>query len=81
MIVVINKDDTSKNVWEDICSINQSIIDNIEYISNEENYQFERNMYLDFLRTGKKVFIEETEIKNEQDLDKALQKYRTEWIN
>ncbi len=57
LIVVINIDDPSKNIWERICSMNQSIINEIEYTSDEENYQFERNMYLDFLKAGNKVFI------------------------
>lgn len=76
LIVVINTDDPSKDIWEHICSINQSIIDEIEYTSNAESHQFEKNMYLDFLKAGNQVFIKETEVKNEKELEEALRKYK-----
>jgi hypothetical protein len=75
-IIVINSDDSSKSLWEVICSENKTNIESIEYASDEENYQFQRNMYLDILKAGKKLFFDETEIRNEQDLDKFLQEER-----
>jgi hypothetical protein len=77
LIVVINKDDPSRNIWERICSINQSIVSEIEYTSDEENYQFQQNMHLDTLRSGGRIIFGETEVRNEKELDEALQKYRT----
>lgn len=71
-IIVINSDDSSKNLWETLCSENKTDIEMVEYTSNEENYQFERNMYLDFLKAGKILTMDGIEIKTEQDLDKLL---------
>ncbi len=76
LIVVINKDDTSKNIWEYICSVNQSIIDKIEYTSDEENYQFQRNNDLNYIKNGGKLTIDGFEIKSEKDLDEAMQRFR-----
>ena len=76
LIVVINKDDTSKNIWEHICSINQSIIDKIEYTSDEENYQFQRNNDLNYIKNGGKLTIDRFEIKSEKDLDEAMQRFK-----
>jgi uncharacterized protein YeaC (DUF1315 family) len=75
-IVVINTDDPSKKLWEHLCSTNQTIIKEVEYTSDEEQLQFERNMYLGFLKAGKGLVINEAEIKNEQDLDNALRARR-----
>jgi len=75
-IVVINTDDAFKKFWEHTCSINQPVIDSIEYTSDEENYQFERNMYLDSLKNGGSVTFGETEVRDEKDLDEAMQKFR-----
>jgi len=73
-IVVINKDDASKPLWEDLCSSNKSLIEKIEYTSDEEHFQFNRKLGLDALKSGGKIkqIIDGVEIKNEQDLDRAL---------
>jgi len=76
LIVVINKDDTSKNIWEHICSVNKSIVDEIEYTSDEENYQFLRNSDLNYIKNGGKLTIDGIKIKSEQDLDEAMQKFQ-----
>lgn len=75
-IVVINTDDPCKNIWEHICSINQAIIDNAEYTSDEKNYQFQRNSELAYINHGGKLTIAGIEIKSEQDLDEAMEKFR-----
>ena len=75
-IIVINADDPNKSLWEELCSTNQALIKNIEYTSKEEQYQFEREMYLEFINAGKKVNIDGIDISNEKDLDDFLQKRR-----
>jgi uncharacterized protein YeaC (DUF1315 family) len=76
LIIVINTDDPSKNLWEQVCLSNQELIKEVENTSDEEQFQFERNMYLDFVNPDNGLTIGDTEIKNEQDLDKALQSRR-----
>jgi len=73
-IIVINEDDPSKELWEQLCSANQPVIKNIEYTSREKQTQLERSMYLGFIKAGKKVVLDGTEIANEQALDEAMQK-------
>jgi hypothetical protein len=73
-IIVINSDDPSKALWEDLCLSNQLFIKNIEYTSREEQSQFERNMYLGFIKAGKKVILDGIELSNEKDLDEFMQK-------
>jgi hypothetical protein len=75
-IIVINIDDPSRSLWEELCSINAVLIKNIEYTSKEEHYQFERKMYLESINAGKKVSIDGIEISSEKDLDDFLQKRR-----
>jgi hypothetical protein len=71
-IVVINSDDPSRDLWERLCSANQTIVKEIEYTSDEKNFQSQRNMFLEMLKRGGKIQIKDMEIHNEQDLDKAL---------
>jgi hypothetical protein len=72
--IVINADDPSRTLWEELCSTHKVLINNIEYTSGEEQYLFEREMYLEFISAGKKVNIDGIEISNEEDLDDFLQK-------
>ena len=57
-IIVINIDDPSQALWEDVCSINEILINKVEYTSKEEQYQFERDMYLELIIAGKIVNID-----------------------
>jgi len=75
-IIVINSDDPSKELWEQLCSENQSLIRDLEYTSNEKQYQNQREMYLDILKAGKGLVIHGTEIRNEKELDTVLDKLR-----
>ena len=75
-IIVINANDPSRALWEELCSTYEVLINNIEYTSREEQFQFEREMYLEFIKAGKKVNIDGIEISNEKDLDDFLQKRR-----
>jgi hypothetical protein len=79
-IIVININDLSRSLWEELCLINEALINNIEYTSKEEQYQFERKMYLEFINAGKKVNIDGIDISNEKDLDDLLQKRRKNYI-
>jgi hypothetical protein len=75
-IIVINTDDPSRALWEELCSINEDLINKIEYTSKEEQFQFERKMYLEFINAGKIVNIDGIDISNEKELDDFLQKRR-----
>lgn len=75
-IIVINRDDPSRSLWEELCSIIEGLITKIEYTSKEEQYQFQRNMYLEFINAGKIVTIEGIEFSNEKELDDFLEKRR-----
>jgi hypothetical protein len=75
-IIVINIDDPFCALWEELCSANEGLINHIEYTSKEEQYQFERNMYLEFINVGKTVNIDGVDISNEKDLDDFLEKRR-----
>ena len=75
-IIIINTDDISKDLWVRLCSINQSAIKGIEYTSDEEKTQFERQMCLDILKSGGNLMIGGAKIKNEQELDEALRKLK-----
>ena len=75
-IIVMNRDDPSRALWEELCSIIEGLIKNIEYTSKEEQYQFQRKKYLDFIRAGKIVTIEGIEFSNEKELDDFLDRRR-----
>jgi hypothetical protein len=53
-IVVINADDPSRDLWERLCSVNQTIVKEIEYTSDEESFQSQRNMFLEMLQRGER---------------------------
>lgn len=72
LIVIINKDDPSRNLFETLCKKYQKFIKDIEFTSDEEQFQFERNIFLDVLNSGKELAINDTDIKNVQELDKFL---------
>jgi len=80
-IVVINLDDASKSLWEDLCSKNKSLIENIEYTSDEEDVQWNRERILkdlnsDSFKEGKlKTGIAGIQVNNEQDIERALASY------
>lgn len=74
--IVINTDDPLKNLWEQLCSLNQSVIKSIKYTSDEEQFQFERGMWLDFIKAGKGVLLDGVEVRSEKDLDEAMRKHR-----
>ena len=75
-IIVIDRDDPSKGLWEELCSANQPLIKSIEYTSREVQYQSQRKMYLDFIKAGKKVVIDGVEISNVKDLNAIMKRHR-----
>jgi len=72
-IIVINNDDSSRILWEELCAENQTSINRIEYTSRESQFQIERKMYHDLMKAGKKVVVDGFEISNENDLDKFME--------
>ena len=75
-IVVISKDDASKSLWEDLCSSNKSLIEKIEYTSDEEEAQFMRKGALSALNSEGMIYrIDGIEIKNEQEMERAIASY------
>lgn len=75
-IVVINMDDPLKDSWEQLCALNQPAIKRVEYTSDEEEYQFERSLWLRSIEAGKGLILNGIEITTEEELDQAMQKGR-----
>lgn len=71
-IVVINKDDPSRNTWEQVCAEMEKWVRDIEYTSDQQNRDFERKMYLETLHRQGVLNINDTELHNEQELDDFL---------
>ena len=80
-IVVINTDDASKSLWDDLCSRNNSLIEKIEYTSDEEDVQWNRERILkdlssDLFKEGKLTTgVGGIRVNNEQELEMALASY------
>lgn len=70
-IVVINKDDPSKDLWEALCVEHAQLVGRVEYTSDEELLEFERKMYLRLVELGG-LTIDGVKITSEQQLDQAL---------
>ena len=75
-LVVINTDDPLKDLWEQMCSLNQSLIKGIEYTSDEVHFQNEREMWLGLIKAGQTVTLEGVEVRTENELDEVMQKQR-----
>ena len=74
--VVINVDDESKALWEATCSANASLINAVEYTSDDEEHAREREMYLSSLRAGRELSVDGVEIRDEHDLDDVMNRRR-----
>lgn len=61
-IVVINMDDPSRALWEEISSANGAWVSAIERTSDDEEQGRERAMFLSVLRAGKGLSIDGREI-------------------
>jgi hypothetical protein len=78
---VINTDDASKSLWDDLCSRNNSLIEKIEYTSDEEDVQWNRERILkdlssDLFKEGKLTTgVGGIRVNNEQELEMALASY------
>lgn len=75
-IVVINSDDPSSSLWKRVCAQHRAILNGVEYTSDEQQLQFERDMYLEILRSGKGLVIDGTDIRTDQDIDRVLEARR-----
>lgn len=71
-IVVINADDPLAPTWERLCAANRRHVARAEHTSDEQQFQFERSMYLQVLQAGKGLTIDDTRITTEQELDDFL---------
>lgn len=71
-IVIINVNDPFRRIWETVCSGNLSSIEGVQYTSDKELAQAERQMFLDILKAGKKLVLDGVEIGNESDLDEYI---------
>ena len=80
-IVVINTDDASKSLWVDLCSKNESLIEKIEYTSDDEDVQWNRerirkDLNSDSFKEGKlKTGVAGIQVNNEQEMEAALASY------
>ncbi len=73
-IIKISRDDKSGNIWEESCRSMSSLIENIEYSSDEERYQNMKNHYLETLKRTN-IMINGQLIEDEKQLDIALEKF------
>jgi hypothetical protein len=72
-IVVLNRDDPSRAIWETASSTLPGWVTTIEYTSDAEQRARERAMFLSTLRAGKGLSIDGVEIRDERQLDAALE--------
>jgi hypothetical protein len=75
-VVVINSDDPSARLWEQVCSSNPSLVASIEYTSDEAEAARERDTYLSALRSGREFSVDGVDIRDERQLDSVLQRRR-----
>ena len=80
-IVVINSDDPSRQLWERVCRDVPKLVRKVEYTSEEEQRNFEREMYLGFISHGEKLSINDREIRSERELDEVLAGHRREKLS
>ncbi|PYT01028.1 MAG: hypothetical protein DMF63_05025 [Acidobacteria bacterium] len=73
-IVVVSTDDPSQKLWEEVCRELSSLVQGIEYTSDQKQRHFEREMYLGTLRRGLGLNINGVEIRTEDELDQVLTK-------
>ena len=73
-IVVINTDDLSRPLWEQVCGEVPNLIKEIEYTSDEQNRQYNRQMYLEMLNSKGGLVIDDVPIRTERELDAMLAK-------
>ena len=76
LIVVINMDDPSRALWEEMSSANGAWVSAIERTSDDEEQARERAMFLSGLRAGKGLSIDGVDIRDERDLDTVLKARR-----
>jgi hypothetical protein len=71
-IVVVNRHDPSRAIWETASSAPPGWVTTIEYTSESEQRARERAMFLSTLRAGKGLSIDGVEIRDELQLDAVL---------
>ena len=76
-IVVINTDDEACPLWKELSDQHSEAVEKVEYWCNEQQRQFERNMYIEILNSQASLEIEGTPIKTEEQLDKVLNRTHT----
>ena len=74
--VVVNADDPSRTLWEEVCSSNAALVAAIEHTSDETEFARERDGYLSAVRAGKELSVDGVDIRDERDLDAVLQRRR-----
>ncbi len=72
--VVINVDDASRALWDEVCSANAPLVTAVEYTSDDAEHAREREMYLSSLRAGKGLSVDGVEIRDEHDLDAVIKR-------
>ena len=75
-IVVVNRDDPSRAIWETASSAHPGWVTTIEYTSEAEQRARERAMFVSTLRAGKGLSIDGVEIRDERQLDAVLEARR-----
>ncbi|MDI1242085.1 MAG: hypothetical protein PSX80_09215 [bacterium] len=75
-IVVINTDDPSRSLWEELSKLKAKLVREIEYDSFEKQREFRRQMYLDTMQHQNVLVVNNTEITSVEELDRFLAKER-----
>jgi len=75
VIIEINTDDKSAKLWQESCARMSSLIESIEYSSDEERYQIMKQHYLETMKKTK-IIINGRPIEDEQQLDVALEIFK-----
>ena len=77
-VVVINSDDPFSSFWERLCSEHRGLLARTEHTSDREQVQFQRNTFLQILKSGKGgLVINDTPITDEQTLDRVLEEFNS----
>lgn len=71
-IVVINSDDPSSSLWNELCQKYASRISKVEFQTDEQLFENERTSHLECLKAGKALYINGHRVNGEDDLDRVM---------
>jgi len=75
-IVVINIDDESCSLWRELSIQYQDLVKAVEYWSNEQQREFEREMHIEIINSKASLTIDGTPIESVEHLDEVMKGIR-----